>query len=500
MGVLAKKRRAGKKNGRLVALFGAVALLVASFGTPAHAVAEVGDTVWVGGAQGPAGTGFHPVYLETPADVANAGEPDFWAYCIENRLDARVNSVGQVDDPSGFLGSNFFTDPVVQGKVFWVLAHSYPALSLEEFGAAAGVPGISRNDAIEATQYAVWRYTDLSFDANWDWAGNDDPAATEAAYWHLIDGVNAGGSVTPSDFETTVSITAPTARQSAMSLVGPFLVQTNQPSVRVIVDPLITLTDSNGTVIDPTHVVDGQQIYLDLSDTASAGLATLTASALGSSTSGRIITFADFDGQGPSQEHHAQTMALIAAAGTTTTAQASARWSGAEAPVIGTTLTDLADGDHTLAHDGGTVTDTIAYRNLTPGIEYRLSGELMRKSDGSATGIVGSAVFTPSTADGTVDVTFTVPNGYAGEYLVAFEQLFETGAEGNDPVATHQDINDQAQTVYVDEAPVVSQPTPEANTGKLANTGAASSGLPVLGAGALLLAGCLVLIGTRRRA
>ena len=78
----------------------------------------------------------------------------------------------------------------------------------------------------------------------------------------------------------------------------------------------------------------------------------------------------------------------------------------------------------------------------------------MRKSDGSATGIVGSAVFTPSSPSGTVDVTFTVPTGYAGEHLVAFEELFETEFEGETAVAVHRDINDAAQTVLVEKASV----------------------------------------------
>lgn len=55
---------------------------------------------------------------------------------------------------------------------------------------------------------------------------------------------------------------------------------------------------------------------------------------------------------------------------TRTSAEASASWSAVPAaadPVIGTSLVDSADGDRVLPWNGGTVIDTIAYQNLTPG-------------------------------------------------------------------------------------------------------------------------------------
>ena len=205
--------------------------------------------------------------------------------------------------------------------------------------------------------------------------------------------------------------------------------------------------------------------YLDMRNNGDPGMATVSASVRGSSGTGLILNVPLTAGETyPGDEHdHWQTLGLVAASTARTTAQASVRWAGAEAPAIGTVLTDLADGDHTLAWNGGNVVDTVAYQNLTPGIEYRLEGELMRKSDGSATGIVGSAVFTPSSPSGTVDVACAVPTGYAGEYFVAFEELFETALEGEAAVAVHQDINDAAQTVLVEKAPVTTT-TPTART------------------------------------
>ena len=126
------------------------------------------------------------------------------------------------------------------------------------------------------------------------------------------------------------------------------------------------------------------------------------------------------------------------------------------APVIGTSLVDAADGDQVLPWNGGTLIDTVAYQNLTPGVEYTLLGELMNQADSSATGITGQLTFTPPAANGSVAVTFVVPEGYAGMTLVAFEWLFlgnTPGAPG-DAIAVHTDINDPAQTITVEAAPV----------------------------------------------
>ena len=49
------------------------------------------------------------------------------------------------------------------------------------------------SDAIEAAQYAIWRYTgsDLRRGLNWTTPNS------ETAYWHLLSGANASGGMTP---------------------------------------------------------------------------------------------------------------------------------------------------------------------------------------------------------------------------------------------------------------------------------------------------------------
>ncbi|WEK61683.1 MAG: VaFE repeat-containing surface-anchored protein [Candidatus Microbacterium colombiense] len=429
----------------------ALGMLIAP--TAASAAVDAGDPVYVGSKQGYGGTGVFPIWSETPA----VGDPDFWAYCIEHDVSARTQLEGYVGNLDDYLGDNYVTDPAVQGKVLWVLAHSYPALTLEEFGAAAGVPDISRNDAIEATQYAIWRYTDLTFDAAWNWETPD----SEAAYWHLVNGANANAGMTPADFEVTATIDAPAAAQTADSLVGPFVVHTSQPTVSVTVDPTVSLVDANGDAIASNAVVDGQELYLDLRGSTAAGSATVSVTATGSSATGKIISVPSSAAPTPTAENHAQTIILVAPSTATTADAATVEWTttAVAAPSIGTSLVDSADGDRILPWNGGTVIDTVAYQNLTPGTEYTLTGELQNKADGTATGITGSTTFTPETANGTIDVTFTIPTGYAGTTLVAFERLHEGTDTTGESVAVHEDIDDAAQTVTIEQAPAAPLPS-----------------------------------------
>ncbi|QOR71081.1 VaFE repeat-containing surface-anchored protein [Ruania alkalisoli] len=438
--------RSGNRIGRwLAAALLALGVVVAP-GVAAAVDLEPGDTPYIGSKEGYGGTGLFPIW----SNGSPTGDPDYWAYCIEQPVAAMTGLVGEVDDLDGYLGDNYFADPEVQGKVFWVLAHSYPELSLQEFGEAIGVPGISRNDAIEATQYAIWRYTDLTFDASWPFESAD----SEAAYWYLVNGANANPGLTYDDLEVTAAIAAPGSAQSADSLVGPFVVNTNQPTVSVTVDPAITVTDASGTPVDTDAVADGQELYLDLRGTTAEGEATVQVTAAGTSSTGKIVSVPTVPGTTPTAEDHAQTIILVTPSTTRTTAEASVSWTALPVPVIGTSLVDAADSDRVLPFDGGVVVDTVTYENLTPGVEYTVTGELMHQSDGSGSGITGSTTFTPDAASGSVDVEFTVPTGFAGESLVAFERLFEGADVSGEPVAVHEDIDDEAQTVTVEEAPV----------------------------------------------
>lgn len=129
-------------------------------------------------------------------------------------------------------------------------------------------------------------------------------------------------------------------------------------------------------------------------------------------------------------------------------------------PEIGTTAVDGADGDKNVATDDkATVTDRVAYKNLIPGKEYTVKGTLhIKKTDdeGKVTEeilkvdgkpVMAETTFTPESAEGTVDVTFTFDSLSLKDktHLVAFESLEHDGHE----LASHADIEDEGQTVTV---------------------------------------------------
>jgi len=439
----------------VAAVVGIAALASPLIASGAASAADVpalqdGDQVYIGwDSVGDGGTELQSVYAPVPTDPTAPGTPQFYTYCIEHDEERSFDVTATVGDAASYLGTNYFTDPTAQGKVRWVIAHSYPALSLSAFATAAGAPGLSEDDAIEATQYAVWRYTELTYDASWFWSSGN----SETAYWYLVNGANASSGMTAAQLEPTVSVTAPGGAQTAGTLVGPFVVHTDQAAASVTAAPGLAVVDGGGTAVDTSAVTDGEELYLDLSGSTSAGSATLTATVAGSSGMGKVLTLPTTAGQTPTAADHGQSLILVAPSGSTTSASASVRWAGTIAPSISTTLVDSADGDHLLPEAGGALTDTVSYQGLTPGASYTVTGTLMLKPGATSTGLSGTTTFTPTQAAGTVDVPFTVPTGYGGDVLVAFESLTETGS--SQVVAAHEDIDDAAQTVTVDPTSAV---------------------------------------------
>ena len=122
-----------------------------------------------------------------------------------------------------------------------------------------------------------------------------------------------------------------------------------------------------------------------------------------------------------------------------------------EKPTLGTTAT--VDGQHTADPVGEiTIVDVVEYTGLIPGETYTVSGVLMDKATGNTLLVDGAEVtaeaeFTPESADGTVELTYTLDaSALAGTTIVVFETLYQDGVE----IAAHADINDEAQTITIE--------------------------------------------------
>lgn len=131
--------------------------------------------------------------------------------------------------------------------------------------------------------------------------------------------------------------------------------------------------------------------------------------------------------------------------------------------------------------------DTVAYTGLTPGNAYKLFTMLMDKgTENPLTGddglpIVGTTEFVPETPDGTIDVEIEIDTReLAGYDIVFFEKLSD---EEENIIATHEDIDDEGQTVSFPE-PVLEPENPGKGYPK---TGAFAGVDPVTASAAVIL-------------
>ena len=122
---------------------------------------------------------------------------------------------------------------------------------------------------------------------------------------------------------------------------------------------------------------------------------------------------------------------------------------------IGTALVDAADGDHVIESGTVAVVDTVEYRGLIAGETYTAHGTIMDKKtglpleDADGNPVTSTAEFAAEGSEGTVEVAFEFDASKLeeGAALVAFEEMLDVN--GN-VIAVHQDIDDEGQTVVVD--------------------------------------------------
>ncbi len=133
-----------------------------------------------------------------------------------------------------------------------------------------------------------------------------------------------------------------------------------------------------------------------------------------------------------------------------------------------TNASDAEDGDKTLDPEKDVkIKDIVTFENLKAGKTYTLSGELHKKNADDEDGgviaytsceltagenaTVDGMTFTPSAANGSVVMTFTVDaSKLAGKKIVVFEKA---ESEGIDAIL-HHEIKDEDQTVEVDNPKV----------------------------------------------
>ena len=121
-------------------------------------------------------------------------------------------------------------------------------------------------------------------------------------------------------------------------------------------------------------------------------------------------------------------------------------------PEIHTTAKDKTTQiNHMEGNKNATIVDTVYYSNLLPGKEYVVSGKLMDQKTGEVIQIDGkeiiaSTIFTPITSEGSVEVVFEFDAAaLVSKTVVVFEDLTYEKIK----VATHADIEDEDQMIYI---------------------------------------------------
>ncbi|MCK7677735.1 VaFE repeat-containing surface-anchored protein [Corynebacterium sp. CCM 9186] len=371
------------------------------------------------------------------------------AYCI--------NAVVASAD-GGHNLSSFGAEGIPGGPhVRWILKNAYPGIEADELAENAGVTGtLSEKDAITATQFALWHFTNPDVRRP-TLIGVDDEtrARIEEVADHLVE--RAVAETAP---EANLALTPQSFDGHVGSDIGEFTVSFSADNGELTIEEapegveLVNL-DSGSTVGTHTAVTSGQRFSVRVPEGLTAGSAKLKLTADVPLQSGSVLVY---------EGGKAQQLALVSDTHPVQQqAVSKVNWTEVPtvAPKIGTRARDREDSDQILAFDGGIVVDTVSYTGLIPGERYTLTGVLVDGETHKAIDVTARRVFTPEGADGSVDVEFTVPAGYAGRKLVAFERLFSGDDTTAEPVAVHEDPEDAGQTVTVEEEPVVEIPVTE---------------------------------------
>ena len=132
-------------------------------------------------------------------------------------------------------------------------------------------------------------------------------------------------------------------------------------------------------------------------------------------------------------------------------------------PSVGTTANVNGIEKKTDATENVTITDRVEYKNLVPGKTYIIRGILIDKLTNEPLNAKGLPVesyveFKAVKADGFVDIDFNFDASELGNAeLVVFERLYEVVSDGGKRVeefiVSHEDIDDEAQTVKLNEVP-----------------------------------------------
>ena len=382
---------------------------------------------------------------------ATSGSEKRLAYCNELEVNFHETNDAYAAKWSEFPGNNNFKkDETVRRKVNWIAANSYPAVSYETVLQKAGVTStqVSKQSVIAQTQAAIWN---LGSGFNYKGLAHGQGTAEEQqnakkVYEYLLGPANVGRAESTSvDLQVGFKGKDSATRQ-ANGTFGPFTLDTNADSVEVTAETG-QVVDKNGNAFPANEIKKGQEFYFKAEE--QAGSAKLIAKAASSEVNGALII------SPTANNGHYQTLIVTHDKEKTKEAELYIEWEGTNARLSTTARKKGDEHSQRVKSKGGTIVDIVAYEGLIVGKEYTLKGQLyerVKQEDGTykgvATDIKSEKKFTPTQEKDEVHLELEIPEGYAGKTLVVFEEAY--GPDGK-LIAKHNDINDENQTIYVNQ-------------------------------------------------
>jgi TQXA domain-containing protein len=214
-------------------------------------------------------------------------------------------------------------------KVAWILSHSYPAVGVKELE-----EGLRAEEAIAATQAAIWHFSDKAELNKKDALDGDDKSAEERVvklYDHLV---------TEADKVTGVEQPKPTltidpANKAGKSggLVGPFTITTTADKIGLVgkLPKGVQLTDKTGVALKTdghdNYSVEGvasktTEVFVKVPEGAAAGEAKFAVHAEATVQTGRLFIRSD-------ESHKTQSLIVASPVSISLDAQAVAKWDAA---------------------------------------------------------------------------------------------------------------------------------------------------------------------------
>ncbi|MFK4729708.1 thioester domain-containing protein [Agromyces mediolanus] len=226
-------------------------------------------------------------------------EPDLFAYCIEVTVHPGYGERMDIGDWDSFPGDNRFADEQgVRERVAWIVAHSYPQLPLPAAAAAAGIPGLTEDEAITGTQVAIWQLADSApAPAGFEYRGivtsdgvdTTSPSAqrVQALVDHLTGPDNVGVAESS---QPELQLSPARLDGVAGRLLGPLTISASAGELTLDTPSGFPVTTADGVPVDPAAPPRDTALYLDLRDGVEAGTTTIRSELVGEGYEGLLLT------------------------------------------------------------------------------------------------------------------------------------------------------------------------------------------------------------------